>query len=39
MKITKLAEPQGNLLYRSITNLSIPWRVTLGYLTDRKSVV
>ena len=33
MKITKLAEPQGNLLYRSITNLSIPWRVTLGYLT------
>jgi sulfate/thiosulfate transport system permease protein len=32
MKIIKLAEPQGNLLYRSITNLSIPWRVTLGYL-------
>jgi sulfate/thiosulfate transport system permease protein len=33
MKIIKLAEPQGNLLYRAITNLSIPWRVTLGYLT------
>lgn len=33
MKIIKLAEPQGNLLYRLITNLSIPWRVTLGYLT------
>ena len=33
MKIIKLAEPQGNLLYRSITNISIPWRVTLGYLT------
>lgn len=33
MKIIKLAEPQGNLLYRSITNLSIPWRVTLGYLS------
>jgi sulfate/thiosulfate transport system permease protein len=33
MKIIKLAEPRGNLLYRAITNLSIPWRVTLGYLT------
>jgi sulfate/thiosulfate transport system permease protein len=33
MKIIKLAEPQGNLLYRLITNISIPWRVTLGYLT------
>lgn len=27
MKIIKLAEPQDNLLYRSITNLSIPRRV------------
>jgi sulfate/thiosulfate transport system permease protein len=33
MKIIKLAEPRGNSLYRAITNLSIPWRVTLGYLT------
>ncbi len=33
MKIIKLAEPRGNLLYRAITNLSIPWRVTLAYLT------
>jgi sulfate/thiosulfate transport system permease protein len=33
MKIIKLAAPRSNLLFRSITNLSIPWRVTLGYLT------
>ena len=33
MKITKIAKPNGNLLYRSIANISIPWRVTLGYLS------
>ncbi len=33
MKIIKLAAPRSNLLFRSITNLSIPWRVTLSYLT------
>jgi sulfate transport system permease protein len=32
MKIIKLANPQKRSILNSLLNLSIPWRVTLGYL-------
>jgi sulfate transport system permease protein len=32
MKIIKLANPQKQSILNSLLNLSIPWRVTLGYL-------
>jgi sulfate/thiosulfate transport system permease protein len=33
MKIIKLANPQNRSIINSVLNLSIPWKVTLGYLT------
>lgn len=33
MKIIKLAHPQNRSIISSVINASIPWKVTLGYLT------